>query len=225
MKELKILTIDDLEVILSNSILHFSQRIAEFYAEIERRDYLDMYEYFSMFTWVDSIFGEIKNDTVYLVELRKKLLKQQSTLKNNTIENIYFKIATSLAFSKNAIKKNDIEGFFRYLLEAEKFKGSIVASQDPKLYTILLNDQTSKGGLTKAENHRKRTEDIKNHAINTYRDLNYRRKHGIKNIAEFCRHFCRIFNEGLHKTNPNIQDSELLKESSVRRWITPPKKN
>lgn len=217
------ITLESLRTILSSRKLHFSNRVAIFYADIEQRDYTYFEESMIMFKWVNEIFKEIKDDTVYLLPIRERLLKKNSSNKNNTIENIYFKIATSLAFAQHSITKSDWDKFFYYLLEAEKFKGFIIATQDPKLYRILQNEQTSKGGRTKAENNKQKTEHIRNQAISMYRDLNYRRKHNINSLASFARHFCVNHNRNLYQINPEIKDTELLKESTVKRWINPPK--
>ena len=97
------ITLESLRTILSNRKLHFSNRVATFYADIEQRDYTYFEESMIMFKWVNEIFKEIKDDTVYLLPIRERLLKKNSSNKNNTIENIYFKIATSLAFAQHSI--------------------------------------------------------------------------------------------------------------------------
>lgn len=228
MKEFEPIKKESLSTILSNRKLHFSNRVANFYADIEQRDYIEFEESMIIFRWAREIFKEIKDGSVYLPSIREKLLKNNLSKKNNAIENLYFKIATSLAFSQLSIKENDWDKFFYYLLEAEKLKGCIIAIQDPKIYLILQNEDRSSGAFIKHENHKQKMEPIKEQALNMYHNLEYKRKHKLNNLSSFSRHFCIKFNEMLKKTNPEMSEKELeniyLKESTVKRLINPPKK-
>lgn len=220
----KELNLESLSLIINNKAITLGNDITNFYGKVLGEDTVSNLEWiFIGLRWKNKIFAQIKNGHVELMDLRKELLLNSFSKKNNTTENIYFKVATSLAFAKYAYIKNDWQGCIYYLLEAERLNGYAMASQDSKLYTILQNEQTSKGGKTKAENFRQLMEPVRQQSISLYQDLNYRKQKKINNLSEFSRHFCRKYNENLLKANPEISDSELLKESTVKRWINPPK--
>lgn len=76
-----------------------------------------------------------------------------------------------------------------------------------------------KGAQVKHENREILYRPIKQKALELFTDQAYKSKYKIRGRKPFARHFTMQHNAELMKNNPNLIDKELLKESTVEKWI------
>ena len=212
------LSIDNLKIILDNMKIGLGKRLASFYADIDQRDFYTFEDSMFMFKWVHKILNRVKNDKVHREPLMKELLRKNSTNKNNSIERLYFEIATNLAFSKYALNGGDWKTGLNYLCQANRNYGTLLGIESKTINKLIHSDEKSRIVSIRHKNDNDLLEPIKFKALNLYHDLEYRKKHNLgKSRDGFALHF--LTNYGGEYFSKNSDLKNLLTLNRVRAWI------
>lgn len=193
-------TIDDLSAVkklFSNEIIKYPQNI-EFKTDTAPTYMSNRRIYILNYFAVDAILSSYR----YCFRKENKNNTTQLLLYANDNHDYLMDVMESLAMLEDLVSRSYTDVVATY------FENKAVETTNMKN-----KEHQRNGGIKKAENERKRNEEIRKKVIKAYSDPRSEQKERWKSLASFALHITLKLNKG------KTQENEMLKIATVERWI------